>query len=206
MTEPQLLLLDEPSRGLDLHLRAAFWELLLQLRRRVAIPILLVTHDIEECCGLAEHIVILDQGRLLQSGSRDEVIRRPASVEAAKLLGLHNIAPAEISMLDPAAKKSRLRVFDQEIEGPHLPGHLIGDTGFLCILQSEMRVVEQRRNSGVNALKLKIEGARRSAAGVRLELEHGLVATLSEADYARYGNSASLAFSAPVEAMAFTGR
>ncbi|HLH05430.1 MAG TPA: ABC transporter ATP-binding protein [Bryobacteraceae bacterium] len=202
MTDPHLLLLDEPSRGLDPRLRRAFWELLRELKRRIEIPILLVTHDIEECCELADRIAILESGRLLQSGTREEVIRRPASVGVARLLGLHNIAPAEIRSLDPAGRTSRLRVLGQELEGPHLPGHLIGDTGFLCVLQSEMKPV---RGNG-NRLVLRVETVQRSAAGVQIQLEHGFTIALSQSEYAGYADSDSLSLTAPVEAMAFTGR
>ena len=203
MTEPHVMLLDEPSRGLDTRLRSAFWDVLRALRQRVEdLPILLVTHDIEECCELADRIAVLADGRVLQAGPRDEVIRRPASVEVARYLGLHNIAPAQIRSLDPAGKSSRIQVFGQEMNGPHLPGHLIGDSGFLCVLQSEMKPTQANENR----LVLRIENAQRSAAGVQVQLEHGFTVTLSQSEYARHADSDTLSLSAPVEAMAFTGK
>ena len=49
------------------------------------------------------------------------------------------IIPAEIAALDPTQNTSRLRVLNDEIEGPYLPGHLIGDHGFLCVRQFETK-------------------------------------------------------------------
>ncbi len=141
LTQPRLLLLDEPSRGLDARLRQSFYELLRSLRGRLPVPVLLVSHDIDECFELADSVAVLDKGRLLQSGARETVFARPATVEIARLLGIYNIAPAEIRRLDPAANLSCIRLLDQEIQGPYFPGHLIGDAGFLCMRRSEVKVM-----------------------------------------------------------------
>src|SRR5581483_10825875 len=130
------------------------------------IPILLVSHDIDECCELADSIAVLDRGRLLQSAPREEVLRKPATVEVARLLGLYNIAPAEILALDPSQKRSRLRLFDQEIDGPYFPGHLIGDTGFLCLRRSEMSVASTAGAAQNDCLALRIESTSPASAGI----------------------------------------
>ena len=134
--DPRLILLDEPTRGLDARLRQSFYDILRQARARVDIPLLLVTHDLDECLALADTICLMDNGRFLQTGSAAAVFAHPASVAAARLLGLYAILPAEIRALDPTRKTSSIRVLDQEIEGPYLPGHLLGDRGFLCIRSS----------------------------------------------------------------------
>ena len=140
MGEPRLLLLDEPARGLDARLRLSFHEVLRKSRSRLDIPVLLVTHDLEECFELADSLCIMDKGRLLQSGTKDQVFLRPSSIDVARLLRIHNIWPAEIAALDPGRNTSRIRVMDQELEGPYFPGHLIGDRGVLCVRRSEIRL------------------------------------------------------------------
>src|SRR6185312_16063205 len=65
---PRLLLLDEPARGLDAPLRAELYSLLCEVRLDFQIPILLVTHDLDECFELAEEMLILRDGRIVQSG------------------------------------------------------------------------------------------------------------------------------------------
>ena len=58
MGEPRLLLLDEPARGLDARLRLSFHDVLRKTRDRLDIPVLLVTHDLEECFELADSVCI----------------------------------------------------------------------------------------------------------------------------------------------------
>ena len=106
---PKLLLLDEPARGLDAPLRAELYGLLRQVRAEFQIPTVLVTHDLEECFELGDEMLILREGRLVQSGSPRTIADRPASVEVARLLGIFNLLEAEILELDPQKNLSRLR-------------------------------------------------------------------------------------------------
>ena len=99
---PKLLLLDEPARGLDAPLRAEFYELLRQVRAEFQIPMLLVTHDLDECFELGDEMLILREGRLVQSGSPRAIVDQPANVDVARLLGIFNLLEAEIAELDPA--------------------------------------------------------------------------------------------------------
>jgi molybdate transport system ATP-binding protein len=75
VTEPRILLLDEPTRGLDTRLRSSFYVLLKQTRDRLHAPILLVTHDLDECFELADAVCLIAGGSFLQTGSRDDRTR-----------------------------------------------------------------------------------------------------------------------------------
>src|SRR5271156_1335196 len=85
--EPKLLLLDEPAQGLDAPLRAEFYDMLRQVRSDFKTPALLVTHDIEECFELADEMLILRAGRIVQTGTPRGIIDQPANLDVAKLLG-----------------------------------------------------------------------------------------------------------------------
>src|SRR5438876_4167072 len=89
--EPRLLLLDEPARGLDAPLRAALYGTLRQVRADFSIPILLVTHDLDECFELGGEMLILRDGQVAQTGAPKDVLAQPASVEVARLLGILNV-------------------------------------------------------------------------------------------------------------------
>jgi molybdate transport system ATP-binding protein len=141
---PQLLLLDEPARGLDAPLRAELYSLLRKIREEFAIPILLVTHDLEECFELAEEMLILREGRIVQSGRPHEILEQPASVDVARLLGSPNLFEAEILALDPGRNTSRLKFQSHEISGTYFPGHLLGDRVWLCVRAEDLRAM--RRN------------------------------------------------------------
>jgi ABC-2 type transport system ATP-binding protein len=67
--EPAILLLDEPTTGLDPHARQEIWRILEDLRRRRGTTLILTTHYMEEASVLCERIVVLDQGRILADGT-----------------------------------------------------------------------------------------------------------------------------------------
>jgi len=88
--EPRVLLLDEPFTGLDAPVRDRLRRELRTLQRDAGLCTVIVTHDPEEAALLADEIVVLDAGRVLQSGTRQEVFRAPRSPEVAALLGIAN--------------------------------------------------------------------------------------------------------------------
>ncbi|MEF8730416.1 MAG: ATP-binding cassette domain-containing protein [Candidatus Accumulibacter meliphilus] len=75
--EPQVLLLDEPFSALDQVTRRKLLRQLIELRRSLAIPIILVTHDLEEAALLADSMTVLHHGHTLQTAAPDELLARP---------------------------------------------------------------------------------------------------------------------------------
>lgn len=84
---PHLLLLDEPTRGLDALLREELYDTLKQVQREFATPVLLVTHDWGECRALGELAVLLQSGQVAQIGKINEVWSTPANETIRHLLG-----------------------------------------------------------------------------------------------------------------------
>ncbi|KAB2937739.1 MAG: Vitamin B12 import ATP-binding protein BtuD [Rhodocyclaceae bacterium] len=89
--DPAVLLLDEPFSAVDQVTRRKLQQELARLRAELDIPMLLVTHDLDEARMLADRMVILHRGKTLQAGTPDEVMTRPASAAIARLVGLHNL-------------------------------------------------------------------------------------------------------------------
>ena len=100
--EPAVLLLDEPFSAVDKVTREKLYGELAELRRALAIPIVLVTHDLDEATLLSDRLALLSRGRVLQTGAPLEVLHRPSSVEVARLAGMKNIFPARVLRHDPA--------------------------------------------------------------------------------------------------------
>ncbi len=96
-SDPDFLLLDEPFSAVDAPTRATLTEQLLELESRVSVPTVLVTHDLEEAHALAQMIVVLDNGRLLQSGPTREVFRNPISPRVGELLGVRNMLSGRVA-------------------------------------------------------------------------------------------------------------
>jgi ABC-type Fe3+/spermidine/putrescine transport system ATPase subunit len=100
VTAPSLLLLDEPLSNLDAALRQEMRFELRQLHKRIRITTLYVTHDQDEALVLADRIVVLNQGRIEQVGTPQEIYRRPASRFVASFIGTANLLEGMVAGVD----------------------------------------------------------------------------------------------------------
>lgn len=87
---PRLLLLDEPFSAVDQMNRQGLYRLLADLRRELAIPIVLVTHDLNEARMLADTLVVMDAGQVLQQGSPAHIHNAPRNARVADMVGIQN--------------------------------------------------------------------------------------------------------------------
>jgi molybdate transport system ATP-binding protein len=183
---PRMLLLDEPSRGLDAPLRVELYAVLRQVKQEFGIPVLLVTHDLEECFELGEEMIVMYGGRIIQSGPPRKVMEEPASVNVARTLGLYNILPVEILKLDPGRNSSRLRFQDYELGGPYFPGRLIGDRVSLCIRPSMLAVAPRNGRPGPNQIPANLLRVVEKPGGARLEFADDVSVELPRAEFEKY--------------------
>ncbi|CAO3427547.1 ABC transporter ATP-binding protein [Azospirillum endophyticum] len=100
VTEPSVLLLDEPLGALDKNLRESMQFEIRQLQRQVGITTLLVTHDQEEALTMSDLVVVMDKGRILQTGDPVEIYERPDSRFVAEFLGTSNIFHCTVEGID----------------------------------------------------------------------------------------------------------
>jgi molybdopterin-binding protein len=94
---PRVLLLDEPFAALDQRTRSAARRALRALHSELGITLLHVTHDFGEAGMLGDMVVIMDCGRVLQSGPPEVVFRRPANAYVADFLGAENVLAGSVS-------------------------------------------------------------------------------------------------------------
>jgi iron(III) transport system ATP-binding protein len=94
--QPSVLLLDEPLSNLDVQLRRQVRDEIRSLQRRLGITMAYVTHDESEALALADFIVVMNDGRLLQTGTPREVYERPANDMVAAFLGDAEVFDATI--------------------------------------------------------------------------------------------------------------
>jgi molybdate transport system ATP-binding protein len=90
--EPQVLLLDEPFAALDTITRKRVRDDLAEILPTLRLPALLVTHSFSDATALAQRVGVIDEGRLIQLASADELLRRPASSLVAALGGANILA------------------------------------------------------------------------------------------------------------------
>jgi molybdate transport system ATP-binding protein len=172
--DPAVLLLDEPFSAVDKATRGRLYRELALLRRRLAMPIVLVTHDLDEAMMLADRMALLEHGRILQCGSPDEVVSRPASVAAARLVGHRNIFPGRIAHHDEALARTMLDWRGRLLEIAHAP-HWPAGTPVSWLVPPSKVVLHRRdrpsRGEGENPVQGRIEEMIRLGDTVIVTLE-----------------------------------
>ncbi|MGF7032937.1 iron(III) transport system ATP-binding protein [Paenibacillus mucilaginosus] len=94
VTRPQLLLLDEPLSALDAKVRQKLRLELRSLQEELGLTTIMVTHDQEEALTMADRIILMNEARIVQAGTPQEVYERPASPFTADFIGAVNFFPA----------------------------------------------------------------------------------------------------------------
>jgi molybdate/tungstate transport system ATP-binding protein len=90
VVEPALLLLDEPLSALDPNFREEIRDILKALHFNTGVTVLMVTHDFAEARYLGQRIAVINQGRIEQIGSAEEIFRRPATPFTVRFVSMHN--------------------------------------------------------------------------------------------------------------------
>ncbi|GAB4486780.1 MAG: ABC transporter ATP-binding protein [Anaerolineales bacterium] len=94
--QPRLLMLDEPLGALDRALKESLLEELRHILRQTGIPAIYVTHDQQEAFTVADRILLLREGQIVQAGTPPEVFAKPASAWVASFLGLGNVVEGQV--------------------------------------------------------------------------------------------------------------
>lgn len=181
---PGVLLLDEPANGLDAALRADLHTIIREIRQSSAIPVLLVTHNPEECFALADQVLVYDAGAILHRAAPSELLRNPGSAAVARLLGGFNIYEAEVIALDPGRQTSRVRIVGiqnpAEIDGPHLRGCFRGDRVALCARPEELRIAT---TPGANRVRASLASLTERTQSVRADFGDELIVDTSRSEW-----------------------
>ncbi len=104
MNEPDVLILDEPTTGLDPQARHLVWEKLRSLRRQ-GVTLTLTTHYMEEAAQLCDRLVIMHEGRILVEGAPRDLVARESSPQVVEVFEPSEEAARELSALDGAADR-----------------------------------------------------------------------------------------------------
>ena len=153
-SDPKLLLLDEPLSALDERIREKLQQDLLKLKSILSIPIIYVTHNLQEAFTLADHIIILNDGRIVESGEKHEIFSNPRKRLTAKFLGVKNIFPCRII-------ETFKDCFLCSVEGIKIKTGIDsrfnkGDKAFLCIKPRDVRLSDYDKTED-NSLTLSVD-------------------------------------------------
>ena len=163
--EPDVLLLDEPLAALDPKLRQQMRQELKAIERRVGITFLLVTHDQEEALSLSDRIAVMNNGRVEQIGTPEEVYLRPRTRFVASFLG-------EINWINGVGVRPEATRVDYDPEVDGLPEGLRSIPAIIAgtVFLGDRIQVRLRLSSGAEAVAQvpRAAGAFRTGDAVRV--------------------------------------
>ena len=155
--KPDVLLLDEPLSNLDAALREEMRLELKELQQQTGITTLFVTHDQVEAMAISDQIVVLNQGRIEQVGTPEEIYETPANQFVASFIGVSNVLRGEISEVPDSAGLTLVRVGEQVL-GCKIEGRSKGGTVLLSIRPEDWEVsLQPPRVDTPNVVSGKVE-------------------------------------------------
>lgn len=157
ITEPRLLLLDEPLSALDEFLRVQVREELKRVQRQLGISFIHVTHSQDEALALADLIIVMNQGRIEQAAAPRTIFERPQTAFVARLVGGHNLLRCTVEGVD--ARGARLRGTQGTAILTATPGLRVGQTVTIAVRSDRLRVLRPASDgeSGLPAVVNAIE-------------------------------------------------
>ncbi len=175
--QPRVLLLDEPLAALDLQTRRQVRRDLLTLHNQLQMTTLHVTHDFEEALGLADHLAVINEGTIVQSGAPEEVFRRPKSAFLASFFGVDNLFRGKITKRD-AGECHTGEAFDGIFESGLLKLSVVAEregSAYVAVRPEEITVSKELlHSSALNNLSGTVTHIEKSFPLVRLTIDVGV--------------------------------
>lgn len=167
--KPKVLLLDEPLSATDSKLRSELRALLRQINRRGQ-TIIHVTHDFDEAVSLADHIAIMNQGRILQTGTPQDVFSNPINEFVAHFAGLRNFFKCSVAKHNSslvAIPASGLNIFIDEAGE--------AETGYILIRNENILLSQEVfESSARNNFKGQVLDLYPSRSGMEVLIDIGI--------------------------------
>lgn len=151
ISQPKVLLLDEPLAALDLKLRQAMHFELRRIQHRVGSTFLYVTHDQEEALTMSDRIVLMNGGIIEQSGPPVEVYRQPATTFVSGFIGEVNLLDGEVVVANDPTQSDHLvgvRVGQSKISVSHPLSIDLGARVWISVRPEQMSLVDPRATTG----------------------------------------------------------
>ncbi len=194
MRRPRVLLLDEPFSSLDTNMRERLHRDVKRLRATFGLCVIYVTHELRDACAMGDRIAVIADGRIEQIGEPLAVIRRPATYDVARFVGVRNLFEGVVRAVDggcvhvsvraepmagPTGATDALEVMaardDSLAAGDHALA--VGQRVHVCVRPEDFDVADPSRagssgsagSTGVNAIRLTIRDRQLRGATYTLE-------------------------------------
>jgi len=144
---PRVLLLDEPFSAVDQVTRRKLKLQTLQLTRSLNIPIVLVTHDLDEAFMLADSMSVIHAGKTLQCGRPENLMQHPENTLVARLLDIRNIFSARVTKQEPERNRTLLECNGLRLAARYHEAYATGERVSWSILPSSLLLHSRIRPS-----------------------------------------------------------
>jgi putative spermidine/putrescine transport system ATP-binding protein len=171
ITNPRVLLLDEPLSALDEYLRLQMRSELRRMQRDLGITFIHVTHTQPEAIALADLVVVMDQGHIEQAASAQDVYTKPHTAYVARFMGGQNVFAGRVSGIT-----NGVIVLDLPERG-HIefpasdPAPSIGTTAYVSVRRDRIHLTKQGTAETVNAVSGKVRSIEYQGTWVKVTLE-----------------------------------
>ncbi len=163
VTEPSLVLLDEPLANLDVHLRASMEREFALFHERTGTTMVYITHDQSEAMALADRIAVMDKGRVLQFATPSELYREPADPTVARFIGDGMVLP--VNVLACNAGTADVDVYGYRVRMRCAPSRTSTGAARACVRAAALRPVA----AGAGGLAARITGVIYQGGHFRVE-------------------------------------
>lgn len=154
VTEPEILLLDEPLSALDKQLREEMKYWIKDLQKQLGITTVYVTHDQGEALAMSDRMAVMRGGTVLQVGTPREIYERPADLFVTSFIGESNLLPAEVGAIHGG--EMRVRIGQQDIRTPKLDGATVGTKVWLALRPEHILMNDNAGSDNLNGLRATI--------------------------------------------------
>ena len=142
ITEPSILMMDEPLANLDTKLRVEMRRFIRDLQQQLGITTIFVTHDQIEAMELADRVAVIFDGRLAQFDTPERIYRYPSSLDVADFMGATNIYPGEL------LSRNRVGTALGEFDCLHQSDRAVGDSVHVLLRAEALDMNAEPANSG----------------------------------------------------------
>ncbi|PWJ86278.1 ABC-type Fe3+/spermidine/putrescine transport system ATPase subunit [Pseudaminobacter salicylatoxidans] len=171
VTEPEILLLDEPLSALDAHLKVRMQTVLSNLQRELGITFVYVTHSQSEAFSMADRVVIMSRGRIEQIGNPQEIYRAPHTKFVAEFLGSSNIFAGNVSYVNGKSVKIATPA-GEFIVLPNAARPLVkGDKATFVVSDDRIHLSNEPPADGYNGMQASVVGEEFVGATAVIHLE-----------------------------------
>jgi len=173
VTEPKILLLDEPLSALDAHLKVRMQTVLTNLQKELGITFVYVTHSQSEAFSMANRVIIMSRGRIEQVGAPMEIYCTPRNRFVAEFLGSSNLFEGKVETVSGGRMEIRTSALRATVPVNPLRQFAVGDDVTFVVPEDRIRIAPDSGAPDENGIAADVIGEEFVGATMRVYADAG---------------------------------